>query len=119
MSTDTLTSEIDQLKDAFGDVATSTGSAQQTLIRIESVRLPKGCAPSETPVLLVMQSPRPLIYVKPGIKLPNKRDPRSTSLVQVEGEGWMQFSYSFPYDENSHSLVYFVATALTRFKQTE
>jgi hypothetical protein len=119
MVTDTLPPEIEQLKEAFGEIATAVGSAQQTLIRIKAVPLPKGCLPVETPVLLVMQPSRPLIYVTPGIKFSNGSVPRSTSIVQVEGESWMQFSYNFPYDETSHTLVQFVGAALNRFKKHE
>jgi hypothetical protein len=117
MTTDSL--PIEQLKEVFGEVTTAVGASQQRLIRISTAPLPKGCTPAETPVLLVIQSPKPLIYVKSGIKLPNGRDPRSNSIVQVEGESWMQFSYNFPYDESSHTLVQFVATALNRFKKDE
>jgi hypothetical protein len=117
MATDTL--PIEQLKQVFGEVATAVGAGQQKLIRITAAPLPKGCTPAETPVLLVVQPPKPVIYVKPGIRLPNGRDPRSTSIVQVEGESWMQFSYNFPYDESFHTLVQFVATALNRFKKDE
>lgn len=119
MATESSAPEIEGLKQAFGDVSTAKSLAGQTLIRIASTPLPKGCSPSETPVLLVMQPSRPLIYVKSGIKLPNGREPRSTSIVQVEGESWMQFSYSFSYDENLHTLVQFVGTALGRFKKAE
>ena len=118
MTTDTVT-PVDQLKEAFGKIAVAVGSNQQPLIRINAARLPHGCQPKETPVLLVMQPSRPQIYVKPGIKLPNGRDPRSTSIVQVEGESWLQFSYSFPYEETKHTLVQFVGAALNRFKLAE
>jgi hypothetical protein len=119
MTTDTVMQDIEQLKEAFGEVATAVGSCQQTLILIKAASLPKGCTPAETPVLLVMQPSRPLIYVKSGIKLPNGRDPQSTSIVQVEGESWMQFSYSFSYDETLHTLVQFVGAALNRFKKNQ
>lgn len=112
-----LTDEIGKLREVYHDVAVATGSGGQELIRIGEVALPKGCSPSSTPVLLVVQAgqPRPHIFVKPGVKVPNGRDPRSTSVVQVEGEAWLQFSYSFPWDENAHSLVQFVGAALRRF----
>ncbi len=111
-----LTDEITKLKEVYHEVAVATGSGGQKLIRIAEA-LPKGCSPPTTPVLLMVQSgqPRPQIFVKPGIKVPGGRDPRSTSVVQVEGETWLQFSYSFPWDENAHSLVQFVAAALRRF----
>jgi hypothetical protein len=119
MSTNTLIPDVEQLKEAFGDIAVAVGSGQQKLFRIKAAPLPKGCSPDETSVLLVMQPSRPLIYVMPGIRLPNGREPRSTSIVQVEGESWMQFSYSFAYEETSHTLVQFVAAALGRFGKIE
>jgi hypothetical protein len=39
--------------------------------------------------------------------------------VQIEGESWLQFSFSFPYDQSVHTLAQFTATALTRFKKDE
>jgi hypothetical protein len=119
MTTDTAGDDVDQLKEAFGEIAVALGPTRQQLIRIKSARLPRGCDPEETPVLLVMQPSRPQIYVKPGIKLPNGRDPRSATNVQIEGESWLQFSYSFPYDETTHTLVQFVGAALNRFKLAE
>ena len=89
-------------------------------MRLEGVTLPRGCTPSTTPVLLMCDlRSRPQIYVKPGIRLPNGIEPRSTSRVQVEGEEWLQFSYSFPYDENAHSFVQFIGAALRRFDKSE
>jgi hypothetical protein len=116
-----LAQELAQLKEGFGEIDLATGSAGQKLIRIRSARLAKGCSPAETPVLLVVRGdqPRPEIYVKPGIRLPNGREPRSTSLMQIEGESWLQFSYSFAYDPNVHTLAQFAAAALTRFKKDE
>ena len=121
MTEEMLAHELAQLKEAFGEIQVATGSAGQKLIRIKGANLPKGCSPAQTPVLLVVRGgqPRPEIYVKPGIKLPNGREPRSTSPMQIEGEGWLQFSYSFPYDPNAHTLAQFAATALTRFKKDE
>jgi hypothetical protein len=119
MTTDILAFHLDHLKEAFGEVAVAVGSNQQPLIRIKAARLPRGCEPKETAVLLVMQSSRPQIYVKPGIKLANGHDPRGTSTVQIEGESWLQFSYSFPYDESMHTIVQFVGAAINRFKLTE
>lgn len=117
MAEDDLAEEIKELKEVYQEVEVAKGSAGQTLIRIKETTLPRGCSPSATPVLLVLQDgqPRPQIYVKPGIKLPDGQDPRSVSQVQVEGEGWLQFSYSFPWEKNKNTLLQFVESSLRRF----
>ncbi len=116
-----LTREIGNLKDAFGEVDVATGSGGQKLIRIKDVALPKGCSPESTPALLVTQQDqeRPQIYVKHEITLPNGKKPRNANPVQVEGEGWVQFSYAIKWDKNLHSLVQFVGAALRRFAKSE
>jgi hypothetical protein len=121
MTDENLETEIASLKEAYGDVGVAKASGGQPLIRVKKAALPKGCSPSATAVLLAINpgQPRPQLYVKPGIKLPNGKVPRSTSAVAVEGEAWMQFSYSFPWDENSHSLVQLVGASLQRFAKTE
>ena len=121
MTNEALAAEIDGLKSSYGEISVGSGSAGQTLIRIHSATLPKGCSPSSTPALLVLQpgQPRPQFYVKPKIKVPNGIDPRSTSVVAVEGEEWLQFSYAFTWDENAHTLVQFVEASLRRFAKPE
>jgi hypothetical protein len=121
MTEEELNGEISSLKETYGDVAVAKGSTGQLLVRVKEVALPRGCFPSATPVLLVSNpgQPRPQVYVKPGIKLPNGNVPRSTSVVAIEGEEWLQFSYSFPWDGNSHTLVQLVEASLRRFAKTE
>jgi len=121
MTEENLNTAIASLKEAYGAISVAAASGGRKLVRIEKTTLPNGCAPSTTPVLLVITpgQPRPQLYVKPGIKLPNGKVPRSTSAVAVEGEAWMQFSYSFPWDENSHSLVQLVGASLQRFAKAE
>ena len=121
MTEDVLTAELADLKDAYGAVSVTKGSGGETLIRLHDVGLPRGCSPPTTPVLLVLRpgQSRPQIYVKPKIKVPNGVNPRSTSVVAVEGEEWLQFSYSFPWDESSHTLMQFVEASLRRFAKLE
>jgi len=120
MTDEALAVEIASLKDAYGEVSTAKTSAGQTLVRIGEASLPRGCSPATTPVLLVVPpgQVRPQIYVKRGIRLRSGVEPRSTSSVSVEGEEWLQFSYSFPWNENSNTLVQLVATALRRFAES-
>jgi hypothetical protein len=112
---------MQDMKATYGEVATTTGAAGHLLIRINCVGLPKGCNPAGTPVLLAWPAgqARPQIWVKPGIKLPNGASPRSTSTVQLEGEAWMQFSYSFAWDKDSHTLVQLIEAAMKRFAKSE
>lgn len=120
MSPEILRVEIKGLKAAYREVSTAAGAPGQTLIRIESVALPAGCSPASTPALLVIQEgQRPQLYLKVGIRLPNGVAPRSTSVVQVAGTERMQFSYSFPWDETTHTLVQFVEASLRRFALAE
>jgi hypothetical protein len=111
--------EIEELKGAYGVVLTTTAADGRQLICIETVVLPKGCKPSTSSVLLIPQAGRPLIYVKPGIKVPNGVDPRSTSIVSIEGKEWLQFSYTFPWGEETHTLLQFVQASLRRFEKHE
>ncbi len=120
MGTETMPEEIEGLKAAYGEISIATGAPGQTLLRIARVRLPAGCKPAETSALLVLQDgQRPVLHVKPGIQLSNGVVPRSTSSVQVAGEEWMQFSYTFPWDQATHTLVQFVEASLRRFAKTE
>src|SRR5437867_13286105 len=94
-----LAAHIEELKEAYGAVATVTAPSGENLFRIESVKLPKGCKPTTTPALLVVNGgARPLFYVKPGVKLPNGADPTSTGTVQLQGEAWLQFSFTYPWE---------------------
>jgi hypothetical protein len=121
MTDEQIDQEIQGLKQAFGAVAVASNSVGQRLIRLDDIELPKGCTPDKTFVLLVIPKGggRPQMYIKPGIKVPNGREPRSTSVVLVEGESWLTFSYSFPWDENSHSLVQYIGSGLRRFALNE
>jgi hypothetical protein len=119
MTIETISAELEGLKAAYGEVAMATGAPGQILIRIANARLPRGCTPAETPVLLVLEDGQvPKVYVKPGIKVPSGA-PRSTSDVQIAGEAWMQFSYNLAGDPSTYSLVQLVGASLQRFAKDE
>ena len=121
MTEEALKAEIAGLKQDYGAVSVCKSSGGGTLVRMTEAPLPNGCAPPITPALLVIQAAggKPALYVKPNIKLPNGASPRSTSVVAIEGEEWLQFSYNVSWDENVHSLVQFVAASLRRFAKLE
>jgi hypothetical protein len=120
MTVETLTEDLAEVKEQYGDVKITENSSA-TLVRIDSVDLPLGCQPKASPVLMLIKpgQPRPEIYVKSGIRVPNGIVPRSTSDVSIEGESWMQFSYQFSWDGDQHSLVQFIEGALRRFSKNE
>lgn len=112
--------EIEALKEAYGAVAKVVALSGEVAFRFESAALPAGCRPDSTAALLVVNGEaRPQFYVKPGITVPNGVDPRGTSVVQLQGEAWLQFSYSFPWEWGTNTLVQFVGTSLRRFAKPE
>jgi hypothetical protein len=119
MTSQTLTAEIEELKAAYGEVTTA-GAPGQSLYRIAKAGLPTGCTPAEGPVLLVLQDGQPpKVYAKPGIRTPNGTAPRSTSVVQVGGEEWMQFSYNLTGNPATYTLLQLVQASLQRFAKNE
>lgn len=111
---------IDEINEQYENVKILE---QQTVvyIRIENVYLPLGCTPISTEVILVLKNgqQRPEIYVKPGITLTNGVLPRSISVIAIEGESWLQFSYQFPWDKQQNTLIQFIEGALGRFALRE
>jgi hypothetical protein len=111
---------IHELGEAYPD-ATSAAESTRTLVKIPKVHLPKGCAPSQTAALVVIEdsAPAPQLYLKELPTLPNGRVPRSTSAVQFAGEAWYTFSFNQPWDENLHTAVQFLDGRLRRFALNE
>lgn len=111
---------LDELASAYRD-AVSTVEGTRTLVKTSGVGLPKGCAPPQTAVLVVIEDAQaaPQLYLKQLPKLPNGRDPRSTSPVQFGGETWYTFSFNQPWDEDRHTALQFVEGRLRRFALNE
>ncbi len=120
MTAEVISPGLEEVKEQYHSVSMAA-NASATFVKIAAVALPDGCNPQSTPVLLVVRlgQATPEIYVKPGIKLANGRDPRSTSVVAIEGESWMQFSYQLSWDPNQHTIVQFIEGALRRFAKHE
>jgi hypothetical protein len=116
MATEVFGYDLDDLKKYYGIVSIAHEDPV-AYVRIQEVYLPKGCSPESTPVLLGLRvnQPRPEIYVMPGIRLPDGKEPRSISIVTILGESWMQYSYQLPYDRQVHSLDQFVEGSVRRF----
>lgn len=108
---------VDRLTSTYGaEHIRLARDGQRTLVRIDAIELPVSCQPSVVPALLVLDpaQPRPTFYVVPGVLLPNGKAPASTSVQLVGGESWMQFSFSFPWDE-ARGIASFIAAARQRF----
>lgn len=110
-------------------VVTNTYGAEQvriatdgasTFVRIAVVELYPSSNPASTPMLLVLDpaKPKPAVYVQPGQLLANGKTPKSTSVVLVGGESWLQFSFNIPWEEQ-HGIRRFIAAARQRFARDE
>jgi len=116
-----VTEAVQVLRNCYGDDQIRTaGDGGRTLVRVSEVDLYEGSTPRATPMLLVLDpgQPKPLAYVQPGQLLANGKAPKSTSIVMVGGESWLQFSFNIPWDE-SMGIIRFVAAARQRFAQDE
>lgn len=116
-----VTEAVQVLRNRYGDDQIQTAAdGGRTLVRLSEVDLFEGCTPRATPMLLVLDpgQAKPLAYVRPGQLLANGKTPKSTSVVMVGGEPWMQFSFNIPWDE-SNGIMRFVAAARQRFAQDE
>ncbi len=92
----------------------------RTMLRIGEVELYPASRPPSTPMLLVLDpgQAKPIAHVQPGQLLANGKAPKSTSIVLVGGESWLQFSFNIPWVEE-HGIMRFIAAARQRFAQDE
>lgn len=120
MTVETYGYDLEEVKQQYGGVEIATNTSA-IFVRVLNADLPKGCQPKNTPVLLVLKpaQARPEIYVKPGIRLSNGREPQSANPVTIEGGSWLQFSYQFEFNKDTHSLVQFIECSLRRFAKNE
>ncbi len=107
---------IQGLADVY-QISRAKNAQGHDLLRLTDVLLPQGCQPPSTPVLLLVEPGQsvPKVYVKPGIKLPNGANPDSTTVVNIEGESWLQFSYKLQTEASNYSWLSLVAAYLGRF----
>lgn len=119
MTSDFITDAVKKLIEVYGAeqvrVAADSG---RTLVRVAVVELYATAIPPTTPMLLVFDpaQPKPEVYVQPGQTLANGAPPKSTSVVLVGGESWLQFSFAIPWSEE-HGIGRFIAAARQRFAQ--
>jgi hypothetical protein len=111
---------VEELAAGYDDAA-RTDEGQKTLIRLPRIFFPRGCNPSETSALVVLdeQQPAPQLLIKQVPTLPNGITPRSTGTVSVAGETWNTFSFNQPWDEDAHTAIQFVEGRLRRFALNE
>ena len=110
---------VDEVAQAYPN-ATSTTEASKTYLRLTKVDFPLGCAPSETPALVVLENGQaPQLLIKTLPKLPNGKEPRSCSPTTVAGDTWYTFSFKQAWDENRNTAVQFIEGRLRRFALSE
>lgn len=120
MTTETITRCVAELLEAYRE-SQRAEDAGRVLVRLREVRLPEGCVPATTAALVLLEAgqakPRVLVREKP--RTPAGADPRNVSPEIVAGETWHSFSYNVAWDENKHTAVQFVESALRRFAKNE
>lgn len=117
MSPDFITGAVDAIAMTYGREHVRVGrEGNRTLVRIDAVELYPACTPSTTAMLVVLDASqlRPQVYVQRGVRLAGGRVPSSTSDQIVGGEPWMQFSFTFPWEERQ-GIASFIAAARQRF----
>jgi hypothetical protein len=117
MSPEFITGAVDTLGKTYGQEHVRVArEGSQTLVRIDAVELYPSCTPTTTAMLVVLDraQPRPQVYVQQGVQLAGGRAPSSTSDQIVGGEPWLQFSFTFPWEER-HGIASFIAAARQRF----
>jgi hypothetical protein len=121
MTPEFISEAVNRVTSVYGaDRVTVAREGEKTLVRIEEVELYATSEPPATPMLLVLdpKKPKPMPYVQPGQRLASGGEPRSTSVVLVAGESWLQFSFNIPWSEE-HGIIRFIAAARQRFAQND
>lgn len=120
MSPDTLDRIESELQAAYPQAQTAEDAGRK-LVKLPTVQLPPGCAPSTTSALVVLDGaqPKPRLLVKHKPTTPGGATPRNVNAEIVGGESWFAFSYNVSWDENRHTGQQFVEAAVRRFAKNE
>jgi hypothetical protein len=120
MSPETISRSVAELFEAYPG-AQRADDGGRVLVRLSEVRLPTGCVPDSTAALVVLDpaQPKPRVLVRDKARTPRNIDPRNVSPETIAGETWYSFSYNVAWDENRHTAVQFVESALRRFAKNE
>lgn len=99
----------------------SAVDATLTLVRLNRVTFPPGCRPADSVALVVLdpQQAAPKLLLKEAPTLSNGRPAKNVSAEGAAGEGWFTFSFSQPWNENSHTGLQYVESRLRRFGLNE
>lgn len=92
---------IARIERAFGSARNVTPAPDQPLhVLMEEVVLPDAWSPNLTRALVIWEGwpeARPRFLIDEQVRGESGEPPRSNDLVYVLGEGWRQFSFSFPW----------------------
>src|SRR6267378_3289086 len=91
------------------------------LVRLPLINFPLGCQPLSTRGIVILDpgQPKPRLLIEDRPKTPGGATPRNVNLEMAGGEAWFCFSFNVPWDENRHSALQFVESALRRFAKDE
>lgn len=111
---------VEELATEYSGAATAK-EAEKTLVRLPKIYFPDRCEPGTTSALVILdlQQAVPQFLLKEIPTLPGGKSPRSVSATAIAGEAWYSFSFSQPWDEDTHSAVQFVEGRLRRFALNE
>jgi len=95
---------IARIERAFGSARDVTPAPGQPLhVLMEEVVLPDAWSPNPTRALVIWEEwpgSRPRFLIDEQVRGEGGEPPRSNDLIYVLGEGWRQFSFSFPWVGN-------------------
>ena len=120
MSPESIIRFVSEIQESF-PACLRTEDAGRTLIRLQNVSFPAGCAPAATEALAVLEpgQPKPRLLVKHKPKTPRGMVPRNVNAEAIGGESWFSFSYNIAWDEARHTAQQFVEGAMGRFAKDE
>lgn len=120
MSPETINRCITEILEAYpGSRQAREGNS--IFVRLARVYLPEGCLPACTEALVILEPsrPKPRLLVRDKPTTPTGRQPRNVSPEMAGGETWHAFSYNVAWQENKHTAVQFIESALRRFARNE
>ncbi len=126
MDAATRTALVEELSEAFGGAKDVTPADDQPAhVLLTNLQLPSGWSPSPTQALVRFTTgwpgSRPFFYISTDVVDSNGQPPRNqggspSSLVQVLGQNWREFSFPFTWPNSRRTATRAVKLWLNRFE---
>lgn len=117
---------VEELSDAFGGAMDVTPADDQPAhVLLTNLQLPSGWSPSPTQALVRFTTgwpgERPFFYISTDVVHSNGQPPRNqggspSSLVQILGQNWREFSFPFTWPNGRRTATRAVKLWLNRFE---